>query len=238
MAVTFGKSLCRLHDLQAPALMMTKDVDPKSTGKDALAHYQQSLERRGQTKSKKKVAPTPENAFKEKFAELKKAADQEAAEILKLLYTLGIGLGMRESTGNYTEGWDVEAGSKRPAEQAEAGLFQSALNASQKSPELKSLYAEYRRNPRRCFTQIFAEGVEDERRSLLGMGEGAVFQDFAKKCPAFATEYAMLTLRFVRAHYGPINRIKAELIEPCFDMLTYVEDIINNAKRAACSELL
>ena len=55
------------------------------------------------------------------------------ADILRSLFALLIGLGMRESSGNYTEGRDTTADNVT-ADTAEAGLFQQSWNSSAASP--------------------------------------------------------------------------------------------------------
>src|SRR5262245_39526332 len=145
-------------------------------------------------------------------------------ERLRGLYTLALGLGMRESSGNTTEGWDRSAKSPT-ADTAEAGLFQTSYDSFDRSPWLKALWDSYRADARACRLEVFREGTEDDKRAVIGVGAGADFQQFTKECPSFATEYAMVVLRVSRGHYGPINRKEAEYLQSCYQLLADVEAI-------------
>jgi hypothetical protein len=145
-------------------------------------------------------------------------------ERLRALYTLGIGLGMRESSGNTTEGRDTTV--RNPtASNAEAGLFQQSFDSFNRSPALARLFDQYKANTDTCRLETFMEGIRDKRRNVVGTGPGAEFQRFTKACPAFATEYAMVMLRVNRRHFGPINRREAEVVQQCNDMLREVETV-------------
>lgn len=146
-------------------------------------------------------------------------------ERLRALYTLGIGLGMRESSGNTTEGRDITVNNPT-ASNAEAGLFQQSFDSFNKSPALATLFNQYKANPGVCRLETFMEGIRDKRRSVVGTGDGAEFQRFTKACPAMATEYAMVMLRVNRRHFGPINRKEAEFVQQCNDMLKEVETAV------------
>jgi hypothetical protein len=216
MALSFGRSLCRLQGksiLSTPGELMARAMSSSAT-KDALTHYESLFDR------------------------LKLVIDVSGAETLRSLYTLGLGLGMRESSGKYCEGWDASAGSNRPSSEAEAGLFQASYNSIAASTELKRLYDEYRADPSRCLLPTFKEGVSCRSQSILGSGAGAEYQKFVKGCPAFATEYTMVLLRVLRKHFGPINRKEAEVIQSCNDMLEDVQRLVNEDSRNACAELL
>lgn len=149
------------------------------------------------------------------------------ANPLKNLYTLGLGLGMRESSGKYCEGRDASA-TNTSSDTAEAGMFQTSWNAAGAHPELKKIYAFYKANPKKCLLEEFKVGVSCSAQNLknYGSGEGLEYQKLAKSCPAFATEFAMLTLRVIRKHYGPINRKEAELKSECYSMLSDVETFV------------
>jgi hypothetical protein len=147
------------------------------------------------------------------------------AERLLDLHTLGIGFGMRESSGNPQEGRDMSA-SNVTGETAEAGLFQTSFNAMrQPEPWLQRLYDSYRAAPERCHAGIFAEGVRPRTSPEAGSGPGVAFQRFTKDCPAFAADYAMLMLRANLRHYGPIIRRDAEVQPACRALLQQVEGV-------------
>jgi hypothetical protein len=143
-------------------------------------------------------------------------------ERLRALFTLGIGLGMRESSGNTTEGRDITA-ENPTADSAEAGLFQTSFDSFNISSWFANLFDQYRAGTGTCFLETFKEGVRDKRQPVIGLGPGAEFQRFTKSCPAFAVEYTMVMLRVRRKHFGPITRKEAEYRQPCSDMLKLIE---------------
>lgn len=152
-------------------------------------------------------------------------------------FTIGLGLGMRESSGAYCVGWDTSAGSRRPSSAGEAGVFQTSYDSINASPVLRKLYDEYRSAPERCYLDTFKEGAQCRAQSILGTGAGAEFQAFNKSCPAFATEYAMVLLRVLRSHFGPINRRAAELRPECDAMLSDVQRVVERDPASVCAEL-
>lgn len=208
MALTYARSYCRYKtSFSAPSTLATiLSRPPGNTSTDALAHYTN-------------------------FREL--AAGEE---VILSLYTLGIGLGMRESSGKYCEGRDMSA-SNTSASTAEAGMFQTSYDSMSASSELSKLYAEYRADTSKCFLETFKVGVSScPNSSIAGSGVGAEFQAFNKSCPAFAAEYAMVMLRVRRSHYGPINRKEAEVNSSCNQMLSAVQDFIDSDPYA-CDEI-
>ncbi len=212
MALSFAKSLCRVRLGKNPAELLSQ----RATGdgeRDALTWYQAQ------------------------FDAANLDIDRSGADVLLSLYTLGIGHGMRESAGKHCQGVDPNAESPT-AVTAEAGLFQTSYNSSSASSQLRALLAEYRRGSTPCFLEAFLEGVSCPKSNIVGTVDGGAFQKFAKSCPAFAAEYAMLTLRVLRKHYGPINRREAEIIPVCAQMLESVRDEVERRPGEACDELL
>lgn len=216
IALSYARSLCRLKaNEQNPTALVRILSGAKGTAtKDALAHYSST------------------------FSNLGISNTVAGEQPLKSLYALGIGLGMRESSGRYCEGWDRSASSSRPSSAGEAGLFQTSYDSIGVNSELSKLYAEYKANPKACFLSTYKVGVTCSSTNManLGTGAGADFQSFLKSCPGFATEYAMVTLRVLRQHYGPINRLEAEVNSSCNQMLTKIEDFINDDPNA-CQDL-
>ncbi len=212
VAISFARSLCRLKT-NAVAASILGAADTHNASKDALTHYQSN------------------------FVSLPIQTSVAGAEPLRAVYTLGMGLGMRESSGSYCEGWDRSAGSGRPSSSGEAGVFQTSYDSMGSSPILSQLYSEYKATPNRCLQDVFKVGVSCSSMSNLGTGAGADYQSFNKACPAFATEYAMVMLRVQRSHYGPINRKEAEVIPACDNLLKKVQDLID-ADPYACEDLL
>lgn len=216
LSLSFARSLCRLYSkgsLLSPSLLMSK-ANTNNSSIDALSWYEST------------------------FDKLNLGIDENGPETLRSLYTLATGLGMRESSGSYCEGWDVSAGSSRSSSEAEAGLFQTSYDSIGFSPELKKLYDEYRANSNRCYLAEFQEGASCSPRSILGTGAGATYQKFTKNCPAFATEYAMALLRVQRKHFGPIIRKEAELIKSCDELYEDVESFVEQDRVKACQELI
>lgn len=149
---------------------------------------------------------------------------------LRAVYTLALGLGMRESSGNTTEDWDrskLKEGIVNTEENAEAGLFQVSWDSRNKSPWLLKLYDQYKASPEQCSLSIFMENVTDKKQPAIGTGDGAKFQKFTKECPSFATEYVMVMLRSNRSHFGPIKKKAAEYNLDAEKMFKDIEKIIN-----------
>lgn len=215
MALTYARSFCRYKtSLDAPTeLVKLFTAGAKTSAKDALAHY----------------SPT--------FSTLSMDVNTVGINPLRSVYTLGIGLGMRESSGKYCEGRDMSA-SNTSASTAEAGIFQTSYNSMSASAELGKLYAEYKANPSKCHLGIFKEGVSScGNSSIAGSGEGATYQALNKSCPAFAAEYAMVMLRVLRAHYGPITRKEAEITTACNQLLVNIESVIED-NPYSCDDLI
>jgi peptidoglycan hydrolase-like protein with peptidoglycan-binding domain len=130
--------------------------------------------------------------------------------VLRKLFVMLYGLGMRESSGNYTEGRDMSA-SNVTADTAEAGLFQQSWNSSAADTEMKKLLPAYQDNKQPCYSNIFKEGVELKSTTSYGTGPGREYQDLAKSCPAFATEMCGVGLRVLYNHWGPVVRQEVEM---------------------------
>lgn len=211
VALSFARSLCRAKSGSSLSSVMAKSAG--STTSDALAYYQS------------------------KFAESSISIGSGAENSLRALYTIGMGLGMRESSGRYCEGWDRSAGANRSSSAGEAGIYQTSYDSMGLSSELRKLYEEYKSRPELCHQDVFREGVSCGPINILGSGAGADYQEFNIKCPAFAAEYAMTMLRIARSHYGPINRKEVQVVPACNDLLKSVEDLINSDPYA-CQDLL
>ncbi len=163
----------------------------------------------------------------------KKAEDYDVEGIARLrdVYTLLIGLGMRESSGKHCTGRDSTA-TNTSAETAEAGLFQTSYNSRRASVELPKIISRYTSDSA-CLLDVFKEGVvcDEADWENWGAGEGKEFQRLSKECPAFATEYAAVTVRVLggsKGHYGPLRRFDAEVKPQCSDMLKGVQKIIQD----------
>lgn len=198
VALTYAKSFCESRAGGSAIDIMRRPL--MRNGQDALAHYERDLATHSVDTSNE-------------------------VERLRALYTLGIGLGMREISGNTTEGRDLTA--RRPtANSAEAGLFQTSFDSFNASPALSMLFDQYKANTGACLLNTFKEGIPRViTRPVFGSGPGADYQRFTRDCPAFATEYVMVMLRINRRHFGPINRHEAEYFQACNDMLKQVEAV-------------
>ena len=137
-------------------------------------------------------------------------------------YAFLMGLGMRESSGRYCEGRDMSA-SNVASVSAEAGMFQTSYDAG----TAKDLLPNF---DRKCFLEVFKEGVTCSASNLknYGTGVGFEFQKKSKECPAFAVKVAADTIRTKRKHYGPINRKEVEFRPEAVELLNQVKEIVKN----------
>jgi hypothetical protein len=150
---------------------------------------------------------------------------------LVAVYALAIGEGMRESSGNTTEGPDKTV-KHQTGEIAEAGLYQISHNSLGKSPWLAIIQSQFAAHSDLCLLQVFIRGIRDRNAPIVGDGAGADFQRQMKSCPAFATEYVAVMLRVNRAHFGPVKRREAELVPICKAMLMDVGRIVDGSPKA------
>ena len=146
-------------------------------------------------------------------------------------YTLLIGLGMRESSGEHCTGRDTSA-TNTTSDSAEAGAWQTSYDSRGSSPELPILFNRYRTSTAGCFLSSYAEGVTCTAANWQNWGTGAdglLFQRLEKECPGFAAEYAAVMLRVQggsSGHYGPLRTKAAELRPECDAMLQGVQAIV------------
>jgi hypothetical protein len=143
-----------------------------------------------------------------------------------------IGLGMRESSGEYCTGRDMSA-SNTSAVSAEAGLFQMSWDAASCSvliPRLLQLYQDKIDDTARIFKEGTSADISDLEN--YGSGVGATYQKLAKSSPAFAVEMAGVGLRNIggkMGHWGPIRRKEVELRPEADALLLQVEQLIKPA---------
>lgn len=203
MAFVYARVYCKLKVGNAAAIEMSK-AKTSNDFKDALSWYE------------------------EEFLKVGMKNETPGIEVLRALFMLLIGLGMRESSGRYCAGRDKSA-SNTSAETAEAGLLQTSYNARRANSILPALFDEYLENPS-GFKDIFKEGVRCTAwdRENYGSGKGREFQRLEKECPAFAVEFAAVGLRNIRKHWGPINRKTAELKPECIVMFKEIEKVVDS----------
>ena len=213
MALVFARALCKLKAGDPAAVEMAK-AKSGTASKDALVRYDNS------------------------FRALGMRNDVAGPDTLRHVFALMIGHGMLESSGKFCVGRDTSAGNTN-ANDAEAGLFQTAFNAKSASSVLPPLFDKYRANPS-GFLEIFKEGVRPCKASDAinhGTGPGKEFQRLSKECPAFGVEFAAVVYRNRPNHYGPIMRHEALLREDADRMLRDVQSLIE-ANPSLCPALL
>lgn len=152
-------------------------------------------------------------------------------DTLRHVYTLLLGLGMRESSGEYCCGRDASA-TNTSSDSAEAGAWQTSYDSHGANAELPKLFALYKTSSHpNCFLDTFKAGISCSASNLKnwGSGEGYAFQALEKDCPAFAAEYAAIMLRVAGGkvgHYGPIRQKAAEIKPECDAMLSKVQSLV------------
>jgi hypothetical protein len=148
-------------------------------------------------------------------------------QVLRHLFVLLTGLGIRESSGKHCEGRDMSA-TNVSAETSETGLFQVSFNSMGSNALRRALYQSYQGST--DFASIFSEGVtcSQQSRRNWGTGPGVEFQRLTKACPAFAVEYAALLLRSLRRHWGPINTRRAEVRPEADALFRSVQALIDS----------
>jgi hypothetical protein len=154
----------------------------------------------------------------------------DAQERFRYLWTLMLGLGMRESSGKYCEGRDRSA-SNTSSVTAEAGAWQTSFNARVFSPSFEQVFKDYANgagvNPQ-GFVEIFREGVTCSSRDWesFGSGDGLRHQQMSRNQPAYAAMAAAITMRNARKHYGPLNRKEAQIVKAAELMLREVQSYL------------
>ena len=142
MALVFARAYCRLKGGDRFFVEMAK----AATGQDgdALSWYSDEF-----------IALNMDNSV-------------AGPDTLRHLFTLMIGLGMRESSGNYCTGTD----DNYTADTAEAGLFQTSYNARSASQLLSDLFADYKANPQSPFLSVFQEEADCKPSDAENYGTG------------------------------------------------------------------
>ncbi len=178
--------------------------------------------------------------------------DKAGPDTLTNLYTLIYGSGMQESSGKYCEGRDANA-TNTSSETAEAGLYQFSYNVrtyyatkadysadklTVNDPVMVNLYKKYKADKSKCYLDVYSKGFTCKPHNWKnwGTGEGVVFQQLAKECPAFATELHAVTLRRNVKHFGPTKNKQSEVRPECHKMLTEVRKLVQEDP-AICKSL-
>ena len=165
--------------------------------------------------------------YRDKFAAAGMDNSVDGIDTLRHLFVLLLGLGARESSGRYCEGRDMSA-ENVSADTAEASLYQTSWNIRSCSSSIPPLLQEYWANPN-GFLPTFQDGVKLNKDDLgnYGSGDGAKFQFLSKYSPAFHVFVTGVGLRYLRQHWGPINRNEVELKREANDMLLEVQHLLS-----------
>ena len=182
--------------------------------------------------AKKQTGKTSEDALawlKPEFDALGMDNDQSGVDTLRHLFVLLIGLGMRESSGNYSCGKDASA-SNTTADTCEAGLMQTSWNVHGASAYIGDLLKQYWNDPN-GFLDTFQDGIKPTAANLqcYGSGDGARYQWLAKYSPAFAVLVTAIGLRVLRQHWGPISRREVTLKKEADEMLLEVQTLVESS---------
>lgn len=213
VSLVFAKSLCRQNDTDIKILSSAQSGDDV---KDSLSLYNSTFKALGMTN------------------------DKSGVDTLRHTYTLLIGLGMMESAGKHCCGRDMSANFSS-ADSAEAGLFQASWGARRSSPVLAPMIAKYKVSKAGCFLDVFQDKVKCKpgNEKNWGEGDGAIYQQTAKECPAFATEYAAVLLRTLggtKGEFGPLRKKAAEINPDCDGMFKQVQTLVEQ-NPDICSQL-
>jgi hypothetical protein len=187
--------------------------------------------------SKKKTTDDVHDAlswYNSNFAALGMSNDVAGVVTMRHVYTLLIGLGMRESSGEHCCGRDTTA-TNTSSSAAEAGAWQTSYDSHSYSSELDKRFALYRTSSPKCLLEAFKDGVSCSTTDweIWGTGtDGRDFQKISKECPVFSAEYAAMMLRLSGGsvgHYGPLRRKDAELRPECDQMLQKVQTLVESS---------
>jgi hypothetical protein len=167
--------------------------------------------------------------YDDEFAALDMDNNADGLPTLRHLFVLMFGLGMRESSGRHCCGRDQSA-NNTDAETCEAGLFQMSWNASVCSTDVQRLFDEYYTFGRnqQSGAAFFNNDVECSQSewACYGHGPGYDYQVLAKASPAFAVESTALVVRYLRQHFGPINRKEVQLRSEVEALLRDIEGLV------------
>ena len=178
------------------------------------------------------------------YAASQKAKGLSGDPYLRQVYTILVGLGMRESSGRYCCGRDASA-SNVSENAAEAGIMQTSWDSQGFSSELAKIFERHRSDSKHCFTDVFKRDVKagycatQARNWGNPKATGYAFQKRQKECPGLAVEYAAHLVRYAGGpvgHYGPLRRYEAENVPACATMLSTIEKYIEE-NPAACEVL-
>ncbi len=162
--------------------------------------------------------------------------DTEGFQNYRHTFALQIGLGMRESSGQYCCGRDLNRDYAEHYE-AEAGLFQASYGVRVVSPTLTRMYERYTKDESGCLLDVFSENVTCKagNEKNWGNGPGVAWQALTKRCPAFSAEYATVVMRNsggTKGEFGPLRTKAAEINPACNDMLKTIQAYVETTPGA------
>lgn len=166
--------------------------------------------------------------YRSQFEDLGMDNSETGIDTLRHLFVMLLGLGMRESSGRYCEGRDMSADNVS-ADTAEAGMFQTSWNIRSCNQFIPPLLQRYWSDPN-GFLRQFQYDVEPDSNDLgnYGSGDGAKYQFLSKYAPAFHAFVTAIGMRYLRAHWGPINRGEVELRADADEMLLEVQHYLSD----------
>jgi N-acetylmuramoyl-L-alanine amidase/Putative peptidoglycan binding domain len=205
MALAFAVSYLQLLDEVSWSVEMAK-ANTHNSDKDALSWYAG------------------------KFKEAGMSIDKNGPDTLRALWSLMLGLGMRESSGRYCCGRDTSAGSSsQSSDTCEAGTFQQSWNSASSTKEMQNLMDAYDSDTSNCYVDTWKQGVScsSSEWECVGSGNGYKFQEMCKECPTYCAQSCAVGLRNIRQHWGPINRYEAEVKSDAGKMFKDVQDYVD-----------
>ena len=181
---------------------MTVCAKAPSRLRDALTRYKASFKRQGMDN------------------------DEDEIDTLRHTFVLVLGLGMRESSGQYSEGRDMSA-SNVSGGTCEAGAWQTSYNLKGLAPLIDDLLDEYDPPSVPGFVHVYRQGVSQPISKSYGSGRGLTFQRLSKNSPDFACEVAAYGIRIAYHHWGPLIQQKAQVVRAADEMLQEVQKLLD-----------
>jgi peptidoglycan hydrolase-like protein with peptidoglycan-binding domain len=165
--------------------------------------------------------------YRDEFRALGMDNSEDGIDTLRHLFVLMLGLGARESSGRYCEGRDMSADNVS-SDTAEASMYQTSWNIRSCSSRIPPLLPAFWANPN-GFLSTFQNGCHPDSNDLgnYGSGDGARYQFLSKYAPAFHAFVTGIGLRYLRQHWGPINRKDVEIKREADEMLMDVQHLLS-----------
>lgn len=158
------------------------------------------------------------------------------AKRLNSLFAIMMGSAAHESSWRWCVGRDTVAKESDKkiclygdGSTCEAGLHQTSYNSVPKTGPLRDLYNAFKSYPSGCFSKEYKGSTTCSSENMKAYGssqEARAYQTLSKECPGFAVESAVIMMRTVRTHYGPINKKKAEMFPACVSMFDKVRQAV------------